>query len=113
MHDRTGNPLVAGTLEDDLDAAVRLGAADALVLTGKIYAGTHELIATARRVVGRRAILVGGGVTASNVREVQSYRGRRDCEFVDQRRRNRVRAVRPRQGQRVHGGGSRRLKGER
>ena len=72
VHDRTGNPLVAGTLEDDLDAAVRLGAADALVLTGKLYAGTHEMIATARRVVGRAPILVGGGVTAGNVREVQS-----------------------------------------
>ena len=39
VHDRTGNPLVAGTLDDDLDAAVRLGAADALVLTGKTYPG--------------------------------------------------------------------------
>ena len=72
VHDRTGNPLVAGTLEDDLDAAVRLGAADALVLTGKTYAGTHDLIATARRVVGSVPILVGGGVTADNVGEVQA-----------------------------------------
>ena len=72
VHDRTGNPLVGGTLEDDLDAAVRLGAADALVLTGKTYAGTHDLIATARRVVGSVPILVGGGVTADNVGEVQA-----------------------------------------
>ena len=72
VHDRTGNPLVAGTLEDDLDAAVRLGAADALVLTGKSYPGTHKLIETARRVVGSTPILVGGGVTASNVRELQN-----------------------------------------
>jgi hypothetical protein len=72
VHDRTGNPLVAGTLEDDLDAAVRLGAADALVLTGKTYQGTQTLIATARKVVGQAPILVGGGVTASNVGEVQA-----------------------------------------
>ncbi len=67
VHDRTGNPLVAGTLEDDLDAAVRLGAADGLVLTGKTYPQTHELIATARRVVGSVPIMVGGGVTADNI----------------------------------------------
>jgi membrane complex biogenesis BtpA family protein len=72
VHDRTGNPLVAGTLEDDLDAAVRLGAADALVLTGKSYPGTHELIETARRTVGAAPILVGGGVTASNIRELKA-----------------------------------------
>ncbi len=71
VHDRTGNPLVAGTLEDDLDAAVRLGAADGLVLTGKSEAGTYELITTARRVVGAVPILVGGGVTADNVGAVQ------------------------------------------
>ena len=72
VHDRTGNPLVAGTLDDDLDAAVRLGAADALVLTGKTYPGTHKLIETARRVVGQAPILVGGGVTANNINEVQA-----------------------------------------
>ena len=43
VHDRTGNPLVAGTLEDDLDSAVRLGAADALVLTGKILSGHAQV----------------------------------------------------------------------
>jgi uncharacterized protein len=72
VHDRTGNPLVAGTLEDDLDAAVRLGAADALVLTGKSYPGTHKLIEIARRTVGAAPILVGGGVTADNIRELQT-----------------------------------------
>jgi uncharacterized protein len=73
VHDRTGNPLVADTLEDDLDAAVRLGAADALVLTGKTYQGTQTLVATARRVVGETPILVGGGVNANNVRDVQAF----------------------------------------
>ena len=72
VHDRTGNPLVAGTLQDDLDAAVRLGAADGLVLTGKSYEQTHALIATARQVVGAVPILVGGGVTVDNVGAVQA-----------------------------------------
>ena len=72
VHDRTGNPLVAGTLDDDLDAAVRLGAADGLVLTGKSHAGTFELIAAARRVVGNVPILVGGGVTEANLSKVNA-----------------------------------------
>ena len=41
VHDRTGVPLVPDNFEGDLDAAVRLGAADALVLTGKSYPQTH------------------------------------------------------------------------
>ena len=72
VHDRTGHSLVAGSLHDDLDAAVRLGSADALVLTGKTYAQTHELVATARRVVGAVPILIGGGVTVDNIFEVQA-----------------------------------------
>ena len=72
VHDRTGRPLVPNSLEDDLDAAVRLGGADALVLTGKAYRQTHDLIETARRVVGAVSILVGGGVTADNVAELQA-----------------------------------------
>jgi membrane complex biogenesis BtpA family protein len=72
VHDRTGNSLVPGTFEDDLDAAVRLGAADGLVLTGKSYPQTHEFIATARRIVGRVPIFVGGGVTADNIGEVNA-----------------------------------------
>ena len=38
--------------EDDLDAAVRLGGADALVLTGKSYQQTHD--ADRRGAQGRR-----------------------------------------------------------
>ena len=38
---------------------------------GKTYPGTHKLIETARRVVGDAPILVGGGVTANNIHEVQ------------------------------------------
>ena len=72
VHDRTGMSLVAGTFEDDLDYAVRLGTADGLVLTGKTYAQTHDYIAVARRKVGKVPILVGGGVTAANIAEVNA-----------------------------------------
>jgi membrane complex biogenesis BtpA family protein len=72
VHDRTGVPLVADSLAADLDAAVRLGAADALVLTGKSYDQTHELIAAARQVVGSAPVLVGGGVTVDNIAEINA-----------------------------------------
>ena len=72
VHDRTGRSLVENNFEDDLDYAVRLGAADGLVLTGKTYAQTHEFIKTARNKVGNVPILVGGGVTAENVAEVNA-----------------------------------------
>jgi uncharacterized protein len=70
VHDRTGLPLIPNSLEADLDAAVRLGAADALVLTGRSYEETHRFIETARQVTGATSILVGGGITAANVAEV-------------------------------------------
>ena len=72
VHDRTGRSLVENNFEDDLDYAVRLGTADGLVLTGKTYEQTHELIAIARRRVGNVPILVGGGVTAKNVAEINA-----------------------------------------
>src|SRR5262249_51619967 len=70
VHDRTGNPIASGGLEEDLDFAVRLGGADGLVLTGKTYADTLRFIATARGRLGAIPILVGGGATAGNVAEV-------------------------------------------
>jgi hypothetical protein len=70
VHDRTGNPIASGGFAEDLDFAVRLGGADGLVLTGKSYAGTLELIETARGQLGAIPILVGGGVSESNFAEV-------------------------------------------
>lgn len=72
VHDRTGFPLVPDSFAGDLDAAVRLGAADALVLTGKTYPQTHQLIAAARPVIGPTPILVGGGATADNIAEINA-----------------------------------------
>lgn len=70
VHDRTGNPIASGGFAEDVDFAVRLGGADGLVLTGKSYEQTLELIAAARKQVGQVPILVGGGVTAKNLAEV-------------------------------------------
>ncbi|MBB5753061.1 BtpA/SgcQ family protein [Prosthecomicrobium pneumaticum] len=70
VHDRTGTPLVSGGLAEDLDFAVRLGAADGLVLTGKSYAQTLDYLGTARRALGAVPILVGGSVNAGNWHEV-------------------------------------------
>jgi uncharacterized protein len=70
VHDRTGIPLASGGFGEDLDHAVRLGGADGLVLTGKSYSQTLELIGIARKQLGDVPILVGGGVTATNFAEV-------------------------------------------
>ena len=70
VHDRTGRSIVENNFEDDVEYAVRLGTADGLVLTGKTYAGTLELIARTRKKAGDVSILVGGGVTKENVAEI-------------------------------------------
>ena len=70
VHDRTGNPVASGGFAEDVDFAVRLGGADGLVLTGKTYPQTLELIAAARKQAGAVPILVGGSVTAKNFAEV-------------------------------------------
>jgi uncharacterized protein len=70
VHDRTGVPLASGGFAEDLDYAVRLGGADGLVLTGKSYGQTLELIGIARKQLGDVPILAGGGVTATNFAEV-------------------------------------------
>jgi uncharacterized protein len=70
VHDRTGNPVASGGFVEDVEFAVRLGGADGLVLTGKTYQQTLQLIGEARKQVGPVPILVGGGVTAQNLAEV-------------------------------------------
>ena len=69
VHDRTGVPLASGGFADDVQFAIRLGGADGLVLTGKSYEKTLELVEDARRHVGHAPILIGGGVTAQNFGE--------------------------------------------
>jgi membrane complex biogenesis BtpA family protein len=70
VHDRTGTPISSGGFEEDLEFAVRLGLADGLVLTGKTYSGTLDLIQRARAKYAGVPILVGGGVTSENFGEV-------------------------------------------
>lgn len=70
VHDRTGTPIATGGFEEDVEFAVRLGGADGLVLTGKSYAQTLDLVRRARAKNADVPILVGGGVTAQNFGEV-------------------------------------------
>ena len=69
VHDRTGVPLASGGFAEDVQFAIRLGGADGLVLTGKSYQKTLELIEDTRKHVGQAPILIGGGVTAQNFAE--------------------------------------------
>jgi hypothetical protein len=70
VHDRTGTPIASGGFEEDVEFALRLGGADGLVLTGKSYKQTLEMVAAARAKYRDAPILVGGGVTAQNFGEV-------------------------------------------
>jgi membrane complex biogenesis BtpA family protein len=70
VHDRTGTPIASGGFEEDLEFVLRLGRADGLVLTGKSYADTLQMITAARARYAEAPILVGGGVTAENFGEV-------------------------------------------
>lgn len=70
VHDRTGTPIATSGFEEDVEFAVRLGAADGLVLTGKSYSETLNMVGRARKKYPDVPILVGGGVTAANFGEV-------------------------------------------
>jgi hypothetical protein len=70
VHDRTGTPIATGGFEEDVEFAVRLGMADGLVITGKSYAETLDMIGRARRKYPQIPILAGGGVSAGNFGEL-------------------------------------------
>jgi uncharacterized protein len=70
VHDRTGTPIASGGFEEDVEFALRLGRADALVLTGKSYAETLHMVTTVRAQYAEAPIVVGGGVTAENFGEL-------------------------------------------
>jgi uncharacterized protein len=72
VHDRTGVPLASGGFIQDVEFAVRLGFADGLVLTGKSYAETLDFVRAAKSKYPKTPVLVGGGVTRQNFREVVS-----------------------------------------
>ncbi|MGO6694456.1 BtpA/SgcQ family protein [Rhizobium johnstonii] len=73
VHDRTGTPVASGGFIEDVEFAVRLGGADGLVLTGKTYPQTLEMISQARTKYPSVPILVGGSVTAGNFAETMTH----------------------------------------
>ncbi len=66
VFDRTCVPMFAVAPEDAAQAAVKLGA-DGLILTGATFAESLDRISRARAAGVKRPILVGGGVTESNL----------------------------------------------
>ncbi len=70
VHDRTGTPLASGGFLEDVEFAVRLGHADGLVLTGRSHAQSLDLARAAKGKYPHVPVLVGGGVTQQNFREI-------------------------------------------
>lgn len=68
IHDRTAVPLSSESQPFAADWAARLGA-DGLIVTGSSFADTLNRIAAVRLAGLRRPILIGGGVTETNVVE--------------------------------------------
>ncbi|MCQ0986321.1 BtpA/SgcQ family protein [Jiella marina] len=71
VHDRTSVPLNPVPHDMAANWAEGLGA-DALVITGSSFEDSLERIAAARQAGVKRPIVLGGGVTAGNVREALS-----------------------------------------
>jgi membrane complex biogenesis BtpA family protein len=72
VHDRTGTPVSSGGFIEDVEFAIRLGGADGLVLTGKTYPQTLDLVSQARTKYPSVPILIGGSVTAENFAEAMA-----------------------------------------
>jgi membrane complex biogenesis BtpA family protein len=67
VHDRTGMPLAPLPLHEAARQAVTFGRADGLILTGRNFGETKEMMAEVRRAALGVPLLIGGGVTAENV----------------------------------------------
>jgi uncharacterized protein len=68
VHDRTARPLSDEPQPFAAHWAAKTGA-DALIITGSSFADTLSRIAAVRETVPRRPVLIGGGVTETNLRE--------------------------------------------
>jgi predicted TIM-barrel enzyme len=68
VHDRTARPLSDETQPFAANWAAKVGA-DGLIVTGSSFDDTVTRIAAVRETVGTRPILIGGGVTAANVKK--------------------------------------------
>ncbi|ABG31989.1 phosphoric monoester hydrolase [Roseobacter denitrificans] len=71
IHDRTAMPLSSESQPFAANWAVKSGA-DGLVITGASFADTLSRISAVRDSGARRPILIGGGVTESNVHEAMA-----------------------------------------
>lgn len=69
VYDRTGVPLAPMPLKDAVQQAVTYGRADGLVLTGRSFAETRDMLVQARSAQPSVPLIIGGGVTAENVAE--------------------------------------------
>ncbi|MDO9087650.1 MAG: BtpA/SgcQ family protein [Anaerolineaceae bacterium] len=70
VYDRTGGPLGRLPLVEEVRQATVFGRADAVVLTGKSFSETQEMISEVSNSDLHPTILIGGGVNAGNVNEV-------------------------------------------
>jgi membrane complex biogenesis BtpA family protein len=70
VHDRTATPVASAGLADDIRAAVAIGGADGIVLTGRSHRETLDFLATARDACAGRPVLVGGGVAPETIAEI-------------------------------------------
>jgi membrane complex biogenesis BtpA family protein len=69
IHDRTGVPLAPFPLKEAAQQAVTYGRADGLILTGRNWTESKEMLADVRQAALDVPLLIGGGVTAANVAE--------------------------------------------
>lgn len=69
VHDRTGVPLAPVPLQDVAQQAVTFGRANGLVLTGRNWSESKEMVSQVRRASLGVPLLIGGGVTAENAAE--------------------------------------------
>lgn len=71
-HDRTGYPLVNVPIGTAADWAARAGA-DVVILTGMSYAQSLEYLDAGRKAVPDKPIIIGGGVTIDNIKEILEH----------------------------------------
>lgn len=72
VHDRTGLPLKEVPIIQAAEWTAKTGA-DALILTGKNYRESLEYLQSVRNSGIKKPLLLGGGATEENVREVLQY----------------------------------------
>lgn len=67
VHDRTGMPLAPLPLPEVAQQAVTFGRADGLILTGRDFPASKEMVHQVQQMALGVPLLIGGGITAENV----------------------------------------------